>query len=77
MKKRKIPKGAWFIPIRGSYLPASWQGLILYVLFVTYLVAAVFIVAKHNASVLYIAMQVLVQWIVATIIMTWIAQRKS
>ena len=22
----KIRKGAWFYPVRGSYLPCSWQG---------------------------------------------------
>jgi hypothetical protein len=30
-KTPKAKKGAWFVKVRGSYLPASWQGWLLYV----------------------------------------------
>ena len=28
---RKPKKGAWFVQVRGSYLPCSWQGWLSYV----------------------------------------------
>jgi hypothetical protein len=78
MKKLQKRKGAWFVPVRGSYLPASWQGLVLYFIFVAYLIAStVIIISQHHASIAYLGLQLLVQWVVATVIITWIAQRKS
>ena len=31
----------WFRPVRRSYLPSSWQGLVIYLLYVAYVVALV------------------------------------
>jgi len=37
--KAKTKKQAWFRKLRGSYLPASWQGLAVYLVYTAYLVA--------------------------------------
>jgi hypothetical protein len=36
--KNKKNNKAWFVHVRKSYLPASWQGLSIYFLYVAYLV---------------------------------------
>ncbi len=39
MKKTiKRKNKAWFKPVRRSYLPASWQGLVIYLIYVAYIV---------------------------------------
>ena len=76
MAKRKN-QDKWFTPVRGSYLPKSWEGLILYFIFVAYLVMAVVVTIRNSGSATYVSMQILAQWIIATIVITWIAQRKS
>jgi hypothetical protein len=39
MKKvKKHKRQAWFVPVRKSYLPASWQGFVIYFLYVAYIV---------------------------------------
>lgn len=35
----KNSKTAWFRPVRRSYLPCSWQGMIIYLAYVVYIVA--------------------------------------
>ncbi len=37
--KAKAKKGGWFYKIRGSYLPCSWQGLLIYFVYTAYVVA--------------------------------------
>jgi len=65
------------MPVRSSYLPIAWQGWALHSLFAGYLVASAYIVATHSSSLPFIAIQVLMQWVMAAVVMTWIAQRKS
>lgn len=45
MTKKKTPKklpkgrkGAWFVKLRGSYIPCSWQGWLTYIPYVTLVV---------------------------------------
>ncbi len=35
----KAHKNIWFRKVRGSYLPSSWQGMVLYLWYVAYIVA--------------------------------------
>jgi len=37
--KSKSKKLAWFRKVRGSYLPLSWQGLAIYFVYVSYVIA--------------------------------------
>ena len=34
-------KAAWFRPVRRSYLPVSWQGRVIYLVYVAYLLILV------------------------------------
>jgi hypothetical protein len=67
----------WFIKKRGSYLPSSWQGWLTYIPFIGYLVASYIVVNRNTSSISNVAFSLVPQWVVATVIMTWIAQRKS
>lgn len=35
----KSTKNAWFIYRRKSYLPASWQGLVIYLIYAVYIIS--------------------------------------
>jgi hypothetical protein len=76
-KKSKSKSGVWFIRTRGSYLPSSWQGWLLYIPFISYLIFADYAgwQLKHNLSewILF----TIPNWIAAVIIMTWIAKQRS
>jgi hypothetical protein len=78
--KTKQPKpkpGAWFIPVRGSYLPASPAGWLSYVPFIAYLVF-VLVGGLHETSSLARAVLFIVpNWVAAMVIMTYVAARKS
>lgn len=76
-QKVKLKRGAWFIKIRGSYLPQSWQGWLTYIPFVAYLVLSFGAVFRLTDSLLVMVYLLVPAWVAAGVIMTWIAQRKS
>lgn len=78
MKKySKHKKGAWFIKVRGSYLPCSWQGWISYIPMTIFLVS-VFIAIDRNAHSISDALYVYFPYFVCTgVVMHWIAANKS
>ncbi len=67
----------WFKKVRGSYLPKSWQGWLLYVPFVTYLVTVFIAVDRNSNSVSDTLYGIFPQWVAAGVVMTWIANKKS
>jgi hypothetical protein len=74
-KKSKHRK--WFIPVRGSYLPHSWQGWLTYIPFAAYLIYG-FVIGWQNTNTTTQAMLFIVpNWVAAVVVMTWIAQRTS
>lgn len=93
--KSKIPKprkGAWFVKLRGSYLPASWQGWLTYIPYIMLIVLGLLYVfspvlncinydfCDSNALPLMMlnAFVVIVPYFVAlVVVMQWIAKRKS
>jgi hypothetical protein len=76
-KPRKIKKGAWFIRIRGSYLPVSGAGWLTYIPFTAYLLGTLYI-GWHDASNRALAVLFVVpNWVAAAVVMTWLAARKS
>ena len=80
MKHRKLPKprkGAWFIPLRGSYLPVTWQGWLLYIPFVSYAIISLLFVVNRAGSFLEIVINLLPYWLSVLVAMTWIAKQKS
>lgn len=80
MKHRKLPKprkGAWFVPLRGSYLPVTWQGWLLYIPFVSYAIISLLFVVNRSGSFLEIVINLLPYWLSVLVAMTWIAKQKS
>ena len=74
---RKTKKRKWFIPVRGSYLPHSWQGWLTYIPFSAYLIFAVVIGWQNTNTDAQALLFIIPNWLAATIVMTWIAQRTS
>jgi hypothetical protein len=77
---KKLPKpkkGAWFIPVRWSYLPCSWQGWLTYVPFVYYLLATFSAVDRHSHSVSDTLFGIIPFWVAGAVIMQWLASHKS
>jgi len=80
MKKQKLPKlkkGAWFYKVRGSYLPATKEGWLTYIPFITYLIWPLVYVTNHSLGISQAVFIVVPQWVAAAVVMTWIAARKS
>lgn len=73
----KVRPGKWFIPLRGSYIPATWQGWLTYVPFIAYLAYSGIVgwrdTSSHDMAVLFIVPN----WIAASGLMTWLAKWKS
>ena len=80
MKKQKLPKlkkGAWFYKVRGSYLPATWQGWATYLPFIWFLIWS-WTLAFHKYDTYAVALLVTFPaWIAAAVVMTWVASKKS
>ncbi len=76
-KLPKYKKGAWFVAVRGSYLPVSWQGWLSYLPFIFYLVFAVEAAKVATDSVTTALLIILPNWVAATVVMTWVARRTS
>jgi hypothetical protein len=79
-KKQKYPKAgkdAWFIPVRGSYLPWSWQGWLTYIPFTAYLVYSLIVAFDYTGNNLQAVLWIVPNWVAAAIIMTWVAKRTS
>jgi hypothetical protein len=75
MPKKKTD--AWFVKTRGSYLPCSWQGWLTYIPFIAYLITSALVVRRQFSSIVSDIYYILPQWVVAAVILTWVAQRKS
>lgn len=76
-KRPKAKPGAWFIPVRGSYLPASTAGWLTYIPFVAYLVFTLAVGVNDTSSYAVAVLYIVPNWVAATVIMTFIAARKS
>lgn len=82
MSKRKTRTSSksnnkWFIRVRGSYLPYSWQGWLTYVPYTAYLVGILVYAMSNTNNWLHAIPIVVPNWIVALIVMTWVAERRS
>lgn len=75
--KKKQKKQTWFIKVRGSYLPSSWQGWASFVPFTVFLIAVVAGAFAMQDSTLAALYMIFPQWIAGAVVMTWIASQKS
>ncbi len=76
-KTPKGKKGAWFAKVRGSYIPVSWQGWLTYIPFTIFLVTVLVAAVRTQHSVSDALYMIFPQWVAATVVMTWLAARKS
>jgi hypothetical protein len=67
----------WFIKVRGSYLPNSWQGWLTYIPYIAYLITAFFVVLGTKGSWVARLITLLVFWWAAVSFMNWLASKKS
>ncbi len=77
ISKLKRRKGAWFVPLRGSYIPVSWQGWCTYLPFMGYLAYSMFVAFAYTGNNWKAILWIVPNWTAATIVMTWIAKVKS
>jgi sensor histidine kinase YesM len=75
--KLKAKKGAWFVRLRGSYIPASWQGWLTYIPFTAYLVFSLIAGFAYTGTNLKAVLWVFPNWVAAAAVMTWLARAKS
>jgi hypothetical protein len=76
-KRPKAKPGAWFVAMRGSYLPASSAGWWTYVPFVAYLISTLIVGINDTSSSAVAILFIVPNWVAATTVMTYIAARKS
>lgn len=67
----------WFIKVRGSYLPSSWQGWLIYLPYLAYIVSVLVFVFVNNYDLWHAIVVLVPNWIAALVIMTWIAERRT
>jgi hypothetical protein len=67
----------WFKKVRGSYLPCRWQGWLLYVPFLVFLLTVLVAALRTQHSASDVFYMIFPQWIAAAVVMTWIASHKS
>jgi hypothetical protein len=80
MLKNKLPKhrkGAWFVSVRGSYLPISWQGWLTYLPFLAYLGFSVVAAVDYTGNDVKAILWIVPNWVAAAVVMTWIAKVTS
>ncbi len=75
MAKKKSNK--WFVKVRGSYLPNSWQAWALYVPFTGFLVTVLVAAGRTQDSVSDMFYMIFPQWVATAVVMTWIASQRS
>lgn len=77
MPKQAKKAKKWFIPLRGSYLPNSWQGWLLYLPYTAYIVGVLMYVELQHDDVWMSFFLVAPNWVAALAVMTWVAKRQS
>jgi hypothetical protein len=78
--KNKVPKakkGAWFVRVRGSYLPRTWQAWVCYIPFVSFLVWAQWVLMGSSLETAVAALIYFACLVCSGATMTWIAVQKS
>ncbi len=76
-RKQKAKKGAWFIKIRGSYLPCSGNGWLTYIPFTAYLIFSMYFGYTQTDSLTMAILVIVPNWLASSAVMTYIAERKS
>jgi hypothetical protein len=75
MAKKKTTK--WFKYTRKSYLPAAWQGLVIYLIYVTYIVVVPIIWYRKGHNLWTLVSEVIPLMLAAVILTQYIASSNS
>ncbi len=73
----RAKKGAWFVPLRGSFLPVNTKGWSLYTLYVIYLVATLLYVWFRAVDMLDYVVTLPLLLLAGLVSMTLVAERHS
>lgn len=76
-KKAKPKNKAWFISVRGSYLPNSTAGWLTYIPYIAYILAVFYIAINETDSYGLAVLYIVPNLIAAIIVMTYIAAKRS
>lgn len=76
-KHPKAKQGAWFVAVRGSYLPSSWQGWLTYIPFSAFLVWVLHYAWNNTYDLSHALVIIIPNWVAAAAVMTWVAKRTS
>lgn len=75
--KPKVRKGAWFYPLRGSYLPCSWQGWLVEVAVVVAFLVGLLAFNNQELSIQVMFVVMATYSVALAVVATWIAKQKS
>ncbi len=67
----------WFVKVRWSYLPSSWQGWLTYLPMLVFLIAVFVLIHHQNRSWLNTIILYLPYMVITGVVMTWLANHKS
>ena len=70
-------KQRWFIKIRGSYLPKTWQAWLSFVPFTAFLVTVVILAVQEGTILQSVFLEIIPAWVAAAVVMTWLAELQS
>ena len=70
-------KSKWFIKVRWSYLPSSWPGVLTYIPYLVYMIGVLVFVLNNKDTFWAAIFTVIPNWIVASLVLQWIASHKS
>ena len=70
-------KQIWFKKVRGSYLPCSWQGWLLYIPFAAFLISVILIGFGNRYTVWEFLYAIFPYFVCAGVVMHWVASRFS
>ena len=76
-KLPKLKKGAWFVSVRGSYLPMTAQAWLLHLMLLGLSVAVIVEAFHDKRSLIVVSVSMLLELIGLGAIFTYIASKKS
>ncbi|MDB5182662.1 MAG: hypothetical protein JWO47_446 [Candidatus Saccharibacteria bacterium] len=76
-KLPKLKKGAWFVPVRGSYLPMTVQGWLMHLLLLTSSVAVIAGAYSDKRDMGTVFISMLLELIGLGAVFTYLASKKA
>lgn len=74
---KRSKKGSWFLGVRRSYIPISWQGVCIYMAYVAYIIAVPVAWYRHGHELWGLLTNVIPLNIGATLLTQFVASKTS